>query len=241
MQTNVTFPRLFLTGLLCFMLSGLFAQPAQDAPVGPTTTIEFTETQYDFGTILQGEIVRHVYTFTNTGEEPLLLSNVRGSCGCTVPRWPVERIAPGETASITVEFDSKGKKGRQSKKVTLTGNTDPAQTFVYLNGEVEVSEDGPVQPDITVEEPTAISPDCFAIYPNPTAELLQLEMEARHLGNTAIISIFSKEGQLMAEREIPQIEGPIEFNVSHYPAGTYMAHVRVFGEEPQVKCFVVVD
>lgn len=241
MQTNATFPRLFLIGLLCILFTGLFAQPATDAPVGPTTTIEFEETQYDFGTILQGEIVRHVFTFTNTGEEALLLSSARGSCGCTVPRWPVEPIAPGETASITVEFDSKGKKGKQSKKITLIGNTYPPQTFIYLNGEVEVPEDGPVQPDISVEEPAVISPDCFAIYPNPTAELLQLEMEANHQGNTAVVSIFSKDGQLMAEREIPQIEGPIEFNVSHYPAGTYMAHVRVHGQEPQVKCFVVVD
>ncbi|MCB0599219.1 MAG: T9SS type A sorting domain-containing protein [Lewinellaceae bacterium] len=86
-----------------------------------------------------------------------------------------------------------------------------------------------------------ISPDCFAIYPNPTAEILKLEMEESSLGQPAIICIHSKTGQLMARREVKAVDGAIEFNVSHYPAGTYIANVQVGERKPEVRCFVVVD
>ncbi len=115
-------------------------KPAADAPavpMGPTTTISFDEgTEHEFGTIDEGDVVAHVFKFKNTGEEPLVLTNAKGSCGCTVPTWPKEPIAPGETGEINVEFNSKGKSGKQNKKVTLTANTNPAQTFLYVKGEV---------------------------------------------------------------------------------------------------------
>ena len=113
------------------------ATPAEPAtPAGPTTTMEFTETEFDFGTVDSGEKVNHTYKFTNTGSEPLIISNAKGSCGCTVPSWPKEPIAPGASADIQVQFDSKGKSGKQSKRVTITANTDPAQTFLTIKGEV---------------------------------------------------------------------------------------------------------
>ncbi|MBV6654509.1 MAG: DUF1573 domain-containing protein [Mameliella sp.] len=110
------------------------AQPA--APAGPTTTMSFSETEFDFGTVNEGEKVSHTYTFTNTGNEPLILSNAKGSCGCTVPSWPREPIAPGATGEITVEFNSKNKKGKRNQKVTITANTNPPQSFIYLKGDV---------------------------------------------------------------------------------------------------------
>lgn len=115
------------------------AQPA--APAGPTTTMTFQETEFDFGTVNEGEKVSHVYTFTNTGDEPLILSNAKGSCGCTVPSWPREPIAPGSTGEITVEFNSKNKKGKRNQKVTITANTNPPQSFIYLKGEVTPAAD----------------------------------------------------------------------------------------------------
>jgi len=114
------------------------AEPA--APAGPTTTMDFSENEFDFGTVDQGEKVTHVYKFTNTGSEPLIISNAKGSCGCTVPSWPKEPIAVGATGEIKVQFDSKGKKGKQSKRVTLTANTDPVQTFLTIKGEVNAPE-----------------------------------------------------------------------------------------------------
>ena len=110
------------------------AEPA--APAGPTTTMEFTETEFDFGTVDSGEKVNHTYKFTNTGSEPLIISNAKGSCGCTVPSWPKEPIPPGGTGEIAVQFDSKNKSGKQSKRVTITANTDPVQTFLTIKGEV---------------------------------------------------------------------------------------------------------
>lgn len=116
------------------------ANGAAAVPSGPTTVMEFSETEFDFGTVDEGEKVSHTYNFKNTGAEPLILSNAKGSCGCTVPKWPKEPIAPGESGVITVEFNSKNKKGKRNQKVTITANTDPAQTFIYLKGEVNPKE-----------------------------------------------------------------------------------------------------
>ena len=112
------------------------AQPP--VPVGPLTSITFDEDSYDFGEVPEGEKVVHVYKFTNTGKEPLVISNAKGSCGCTVPEWPREPIPVGGKGEIKVQFDSKGKGkvggGPQSKKVTVTANTDPANTFLTIKG-----------------------------------------------------------------------------------------------------------
>ncbi len=110
------------------------AAPA--APTGPTTTINFAEQTFDFGKVDAGEKVSHTYSFENTGSEPLIISNAKGSCGCTVPNWPKEPIPVGGTGEITVVFDSKNKKGPKNQKVTITANTDPPQTFIYMKGEV---------------------------------------------------------------------------------------------------------
>lgn len=113
------------------------AQPA--TPTGPTTVMSFDATEFDFGTVDEGEKVSHTYSFKNTGDEPLILSNAKGSCGCTVPKWPKEPIPPGEDGEIIVEFNSKNKKGKRNQKVTITANTNPPQSFIYLKGEVNPS------------------------------------------------------------------------------------------------------
>jgi hypothetical protein len=111
------------------------------APVGPLTTITFDESTFDFGEVMEGEKVSHDYKFKNTGSEPLVISNAKGSCGCTVPDWPREPIPVGEEAAITVVFDTKGKgnvDGRsQSKRVTITANTDPVNTYLTIKGSVK--------------------------------------------------------------------------------------------------------
>lgn len=103
-----------------------------EAPV-----INFDETSWDFGTIQDGEVVKHIYTFTNTGKSPLIIQNATAQCGCTVPQWPREPIAPGQKGEIQVEFNSKGKVGVQSKSVTITANTQPEISQVMLKGVVE--------------------------------------------------------------------------------------------------------
>jgi hypothetical protein len=110
------------------------------SPATPLTTISFEEAEIDFGVVKEGELVSRTFTLKNTGTEPLILSNARGSCGCTVPEWPREAIAPGETASIKVDFNTTHKPGKRSQRVTITANTDPPQTFISLNGEVTPSD-----------------------------------------------------------------------------------------------------
>ncbi len=109
-------------------------------PSGPATTIKYENEKYNFGVVDEGEIVKHVYKFTNTGSEPLIISNAKGSCGCTVPTWPKEPIPPGGAGEIKVEFNSKGKPGPQSKRVTVTANTNPTETYLEILGEVKGKE-----------------------------------------------------------------------------------------------------
>lgn len=113
------------------------------APTGPTTVMQFEQTDYDFGTVKEGEKVKHTYKFKNTGNEPLVISSAKGSCGCTVPKWPSEPIPPGGSGQIDVEFDSKGKPGKQTKRVTVTANTVPAQSFLNISGNVEKDPNAP--------------------------------------------------------------------------------------------------
>ena len=119
-----------------------------EVPTGPTTVMSFGETDFDFGSVDEGEVVSHVYKFKNTGNEPLILSDAKGSCGCTVPQWPREPIAPGGEGEIKVEFNSKGKKGKRNQKVTITANTNPPQTFIFLKGEV-IPAEGEAAPTVT--------------------------------------------------------------------------------------------
>lgn len=112
------------------------AKNAAEVPAGPLTGISFNEYAHDFGVMDEGDAVTHYFEFTNTGAEPLILDKCKGSCGCTVPQCPKDPIAPGATGKIEVKFNSKGKKNKQTKKVTVTANTDPAQTILTITADV---------------------------------------------------------------------------------------------------------
>jgi hypothetical protein len=101
--------------------------------------ITFDEEVFDFGDIVEGDVVEHVFKFTNTGKNPLVISNAKGSCGCTVPVWPRDPIAPGQKGEIAVKFNSTGKHGEQNKKVTISANTLPNKTVIRVVGGVEVN------------------------------------------------------------------------------------------------------
>jgi hypothetical protein len=86
---------------------------------------------------VQGTKVTRQFTFKNTGGSPLVLSDVRGSCGCTVGKeWPKHPIAPGQKGTLDVVFDSEGRSGRQDKTVTVVANTSPPTTLLTITGEV---------------------------------------------------------------------------------------------------------
>lgn len=122
------------------------ATTAENAPV-----MSFEQTEYDFGTIKQGETVEHTFEFTNTGSTPLIIESATATCGCTAPDWTRTPVAPGEKGFVAVKFNSTGKGGQQQPTVTIRANTEPNIVRVAMKGNVEsnsipvAGSDGPVR------------------------------------------------------------------------------------------------
>ncbi|MDX5417732.1 MAG: DUF1573 domain-containing protein [Hymenobacteraceae bacterium] len=124
---------------------------SQTASTENAAVMSFQESEYDFGTIKQGEVVEHTFTFTNTGKTPLVIESASASCGCTAPDWTKTPVAPGEKGEVKVRFDSNGKAGQQSPTVTIRANTEPNIIRISMKGNVTASSiptagaDGPVK------------------------------------------------------------------------------------------------
>ncbi len=108
-----------------------------DESTNKEPVISFDKKIWDFGTINDGEVVEHTFRFTNTGTNDLIISNASASCGCTIPEWPKEPIAPGEKGEIKVEFNSNGKKDMVTKDITILANTNPVKTILQIKVFVE--------------------------------------------------------------------------------------------------------
>jgi Protein of unknown function (DUF1573) len=106
----------------------------------PKTTIKFDELVHDFGSITTGDIVKHTFYFTNSGTNPLLITNATASCGCTVPIFPKTPVAPGARDSVIVQFNSANKLGLQNKTVNVYANTNPASTVLGITASVKEKE-----------------------------------------------------------------------------------------------------
>jgi hypothetical protein len=102
--------------------------------------LTFQKSVHDFGKITQGERVRTEFKFTNTGKSNLIISDARGSCGCTVPDWPKEPIKPGGEGAVKVEFNSEGKSGLMEKTVTIVTNCEPATRVIRIKAEIIVAQ-----------------------------------------------------------------------------------------------------
>lgn len=107
------------------------------AAMAQEPVLTFEKTTHDFGKINEADgRVTTVFEFTNEGMVPLVLTNVRASCGCTTPKWTREPIEPGQKGNITVTYNPNGRPGRFQKTVTITSNaTEPTQR-IYIKGEV---------------------------------------------------------------------------------------------------------
>lgn len=130
-----------VTLLLCVGLSTGYAQTtAAPAPAASTSkaALTFTADTYDFGSIPQGTPVSHVFSFKNTGTEPLILSAVNASCGCTTPEWPKEPIKPGGTATIKATYNAAAM-GVFTKTITVVSNANPNQKVLIIKGEVKAT------------------------------------------------------------------------------------------------------
>lgn len=107
---------------VCLVTFAAYSQEVAKADAnGPEITWE--KSTHDFGDMRQGEKVEHTYVFTNTGTEPLIITNVQVTCGCTTPKgFPRDPIAPGQSGEITIGFNSTGKIGKQNKVITVVSN-----------------------------------------------------------------------------------------------------------------------
>jgi hypothetical protein len=94
--------------------------------------MKFTNTEYDFGTIDEGDIVETTFKFKNTGKKELIISHAKASCGCTIPEWPKKPIMPGEEGVIKVKFNSDHKPNKQQKQITLTTNTNNGKELLMI-------------------------------------------------------------------------------------------------------------
>lgn len=104
---------------------------------GPEMTFE-TET-LDYGTIVQGSDRDRYFVLTNSGNEPLIISTCKGSCGCTVPVCPKEPVLPGQTTEIKVAYDT-NRLGQFTKTVTISANTADATKVIKIKGNVIPAE-----------------------------------------------------------------------------------------------------
>lgn len=133
-------------GLVLATLTG-FSQENENA-----AEITFEQETIDYGTIERGADGNREFVFTNTGKEPLIITNCQGSCGCTVPTWPREPIAPGESAVIKVKYDTK-RKGSFTKSVTVSSNAKNGKKTVRIKGTVK---DVPQPKTTPVKESTSM-------------------------------------------------------------------------------------
>lgn len=133
----------FLVFLL-FATIGLFVQAQEQK-----AEIKFVTEEIDYGTIKRGENGVRVFEFTNTGKAPLVISGASSTCGCTVPSWPKEPIAPGEKGKIEVRYDT-NRLGAIRKTITITSNAIDTPTIgLRIKGTVEEEPVTPPAPVVT--------------------------------------------------------------------------------------------
>jgi hypothetical protein len=109
---------------------------ASETSPADAAAFKFEKESFDFGQITDGEKVSYDFKFTNIGKSPLIITSATATCGCTVPEYPKEPIAPGAEGIVKVVFDSTGKPGMQNKVVTITANTVPEITQLNILGNV---------------------------------------------------------------------------------------------------------
>jgi len=122
------------------MATASMAQTGATAVENPNAAdFKFDTEVHDFGSIKEGVQAEHTFKFTNTGKEPLVITNVQASCGCTTPTWSKEPIKPGAQGSVTAIYNSKGRPGNFNKAVTVTSNAKTAQKVLFIKGNVEAA------------------------------------------------------------------------------------------------------
>jgi len=122
------------------------AAAERDASANNFPAIKFDRKEHDFGEIVSGTNVETVFSYTNTGNAPLVITNIKSSCGCTIPSdWSKEALAPGGQGKFTVKFNGKGA-NKVSKVVTVTANTKTGTETVKISAFVKPDPNAPAKP-----------------------------------------------------------------------------------------------
>lgn len=109
----------------------------RDAAASNFPVISFDKKEHDFGEIEAKTKVETVFSYTNTGDAPLVITDIKSSCGCTVPQdWSKEPLAPGESDKFTVKFNGSGK-NKVTKTITVTANTETGKETVKITAFVK--------------------------------------------------------------------------------------------------------
>ena len=124
-----------VTGFTLVNAQNVITADAPKTEESTNVTIDFVSKVVDYGTIDHNADGARKFVFTNNGTEPLLIKNAKGSCGCTVPTWPREAIAPGATAEIGVKYAT-NRVGKFTKTITLTTNASKKPVILTVKGEV---------------------------------------------------------------------------------------------------------
>lgn len=98
--------------------------------------ITFEKIEHDFGTITEGENVGTIFRFTNTGDAPLIIGSAATSCGCTVPKFSNKPVAPGESGTLEVVFDSSHRSGKQTKTISVRSNAEPQVIVLRITADI---------------------------------------------------------------------------------------------------------
>lgn len=125
---------LLIITLLFFSSVNVFAQ---------TGEFEFEEENHDFGLVEEGVQAAHEFKFKNTGSVPIVITNVRASCGCTTPNWTKDPVPPGGTGVITASYNSQGRPGNFNKSITITSNAAETTKTLYIKGIVQKPQPKP--------------------------------------------------------------------------------------------------
>lgn len=103
---------------------------------GNTAKITFEETIFSFGDVEEGTKIKHSFSYTNTGKSPLIISDIRTTCGCTVTAWDKKPLKIGQSEQIEVTFDTNNKVGRQHKVLVILTNAKKALIYLEMQGNI---------------------------------------------------------------------------------------------------------
>ncbi len=141
----------------------------RDANAGNLPVVEFDKIEHDFGNVESNTPVETVFKYTNVGNSMLVVSNVKSTCGCTIPSNYTKEVAPGETGEFSVKFKSKGNGSRVNRTITMTTNTEKGKETVKVTAFVEKDPNAPAKPvvktsttanniPVTTKKQTSIQP-----------------------------------------------------------------------------------